>query len=395
MIAHPIPDSASDITVDWMRTALTAGGMPNLPPIRGIALEPAGPGAGIMSTVVRCRLTYADEGGNGPRSVVVKLPSTDRKSARMNRRHSLYRREYIYYSRLASASPIRGAELMYGDFREPDQRFVLVMEDLGEETTVDQVKGITVAETRSAIRAIARLHAHYWNEVDGPSRSGLPDDGDPKMRGLMQMAYLVYLPRAMKNFPHLFPDRTRRLAETFGTRLADYVADVAAGPRTFVHGDFRAANMFFGRRKTEGWDFAVVDWQICGIGSGLYDVACLLCSSLPTEARRQVEDEALREYHEIVCSHGVQGFSFEDCWRLYRQHVLGRLLIMVFVGGGLNLPAERSRHAFETSARRSIAAIEDLEADEFLPARRPRFSRANMFSTLSGGAYRAYRLLRR
>lgn len=394
MIKLQIPESAHDITADWMRMALTAGRAESLPPIREIALEPIGRGAGVMSKVVRCRLAYRD-GGPGPDSVVVKLPSADPKSARMNRRYSLYRREYTYYSRLASASPIRGAEFLYGDFRERDQRFVLVMEDLGDNTTVDQVQGITAAQARSAIRAIAVLHAHYWNKVDNLSQTGFPDDGGSRLRALMQMAYLAYLPRAMKNFPHLFANPMRQLTETLGTRLADFAGEVAAGPRTFVHGDFRASNMFFGPGEAGARDFAVVDWQICGAGSGLYDVACILCTSVSSETRRRVEHEALEEYHDIVCAGGARHFSLEDCWRTYRQNVLGRLLITVFVGGGLNLDNEYTRQMFEVSTRRSMTAIEDLEADEFLPARRPRFSRANIFSSLSAGTYKAYRCIRR
>ncbi len=375
--------------------ALTAGGAPDLPTIQGIALEPIECGAGLMGTLMRCRLAYHDNADAGPKSVVIKLPSTDPKSSRMNRWQSLYRREYGFYSRLANDAPIRTAAMLYGDFQERSQRFVLVLEDLGDMVTADQIHGIAAPQARSAVRAVARLHGHYWNKMERLRRSGCYDSTSTKLRPLMQLAYLAYLPPTLADFGHLFSDRMRRLAETLGPRVADYVGDVAVGPRTFIHGDFRAANMFFGTGASDERDFAVVDWQVCGIGSGIFDVANLLCSSVPTEVRRQIERETLQEYHDIVRSMGTQDFSFEDCWRLYRQNVLGRLPITVFVGGAMNLTQERSRRMFETSARRSMAAIEDLEADEFMPARRPRFSRASMFSTLSGGAYRVYRSFRR
>ena len=68
---------------------------------------------------------------------------------------------------------------------------------------------------------------------------------------------------------------------------------------------------------------------------------------------------------------GAQDFTFEDCWRLYRQSMLGRLIISVFVCGGLNQADHRSRLLVETGVQRILTAIEDLDADEFLPTRRP------------------------
>ena len=378
-----------------MQQALALGGASNLPTIDSIAPESMGDGANVMSELLRCRIFYRYTAPSAPESVIIKLPSTDPKSLRMNRQQSLYRREYGYYSQVSSDAPIRTPTLLYGDYEERSRRFVLVLEDLGGMVQVDQAQGVTAPQARSAIRAAARLHGHYWNNVDRPHLSGFHDYLRPRLRLLLQLAYLAYLPPALENFGHLIPDRMRRLAEMLGPRVADFVSNVSAGPRTFVHGDFRAGNVLFGADAGDGPEFAVVDWQVCGIATGLFDVAYFLGSSVSTEVRRQVEREALLEYHDIVRSMGARNFSFEDCWRLYRQHMLSRLLIIVFIGGGLNLTNQRSRHMFETSIRRSLAAIEDLEADEFLPARRPFFSRANAFSALSTGTYKAYRLLRR
>ena len=39
--------------------------------------------------------------------------------------------------------------------------------------------------------------------------------------------------------------------------------------------------------------------------------------------RRRIEMDALREYHAIVCGMGAQNFTFEGCWRSYRQNMRG------------------------------------------------------------------------
>ena len=165
-------------------------------------------------------------------------------------------------------------------------------------------------------------------------------------------------------------------------------------PKTFTHGDFRADNMFFRLDDDDNDEFAVADWQACGINSGLYDVAYFMGGSVPTEIRRQIEHEALEEYHRIVLDMGAQEFSLADCWQLYRKSMLAILFAAVIAGGGLDFGNERRLGLYEHSARRFLTAIEDLDAAEFLPSRRPMFSRANLFSTVSAGAYRIYKTVK-
>ena len=66
----------------------------------------------------------------------------------------------------------------------------------------------------------------------------------------------------------------RRLAETYGSRIADHIRLVAAGPKTLSHGDFRLDNIFFAADAAD--DIAVIDWQVSGLRSPLYDVAYFL-----------------------------------------------------------------------------------------------------------------------
>ena len=283
----PIPDNAADLTAEWMQSALLAGGAPGSPPITSIAVESIGEGMGLLASLARCHLTYDDSAHEGPDSVVVKLPGPDPMSLEMSRSQMLNRREFTFYSRIAPYAPIRSPALLYGDFDEPSDRFVFVLEDLGAMTTVDQIEGLNAAQTMTAVRSLARLHGHFWNRVDQPLLTGSYDSTHPGLRQRAQLGYLGYLPPALENFGHLFSDQRRRLAETFGSSLVDYIADVAAGPRTFTHGDFRADNMFFGSGDQD--DFAVVDWQVSGVSSGLSDLAYFLGGSVSTELRREIE----------------------------------------------------------------------------------------------------------
>ena len=370
MIEKPvIPHRAAAITADWMQSALLAGGASGSPPIASVTVESIGEGMGLLASLARCHLTYDDAEHEGPDSVVVKLPGPDPKSLEMSKSQQLNRREFTFYSRIAPHAPIRSPVLLYGDFEESSDRFVFVLEDLGAMTSVDQIEGLNAAQTMTAVRSLARLHGHFWNKRDHPALAFCYDSTHPGLRPLAQLGYMGYLPAALDNFGHLFSGPRRRLAESFGSGIVDYIAGVAAGPRTFTHGDFRADNMFFGSGDQD--DFAVVDWQVSGLSSGLSDLAYFLGASVSTELRREIERDAVEEYHAIVHGMGTEDFTFDDCWRLYRQSMLGRLMISVFVCGGLNQADHRSRLLVETGVQRILTAIEDLDADEFLPGGRP------------------------
>ena len=378
-----------------MQRALTAGGNSDVSPITQLTAQPIGEDAGLMGTILRCQLTYDASPSIGPRSVIVKLASSDPRSLRINRRLGLYQREHAFYRRLAPNVPIRSPYLFYGDMDQSGQQFVLVLEDLGNMAMGDQVQGVSTSQALTAIRMMARMHGQFWNRVDRTPVSGFYDHTRPEVRPFAQLVYLAYLPAMLNKFGHLFPAPTRKLAESFGVRLADYVEDFGAGPKTFTHGDLRADNVFFGVDDDGNDDFAAVDWQACGINSGLYDVAYFMGGSVPTEIRRQIEHQALEEYYRIVVDMGAQEFSFADCWQLYRKSMLAILFAAVIAGGGLGFGNERRLRLFEHSARRFLTAIEDLDAAEFLPSRRPTFSRANAFSTVSAGAYWIYKTVKR
>ena len=394
MTGPGIPENADAVTADWMRRALAAGGGPDAP-LDDIVVSDVGAGVGLLAQTLRCRLTCRDNGAAaGPESVIVKLPSLEPKSLRMNRLQSLYKREFDYYRRVAADAPVRSPRLLYGDFEKRGQRFVLVLEDLAHMQPGDHHAGATPEQARRAVRALAKLHGRYWHVGRPPASSpvaGLFDTMNPRLLPLLQVLYLAMLGPALRRFGDCFSDEMRGLAEAYGPLVAAHIGEVAAtAPRTFIHGDYRLDNLFFGA----GDDVAVIDWQVCGLGCGLYDVAYFLGASVTTDVRRRIENDVLREYTDILLGTGVTGFTFDDCRRLYRSHMLGRLLISVFVCGGLDMTDERSRRLAESGLRRTLAAIEDLEAAEFLPARRPLLSRGGLFSAVSRGAYRVSCALR-
>ena len=391
-------DDPATIDADWMQRALAAGGASDYPAIRDVVVEDLGSASNAFGRVLRCHLTTDGDLAADPATVIVKLPPADRRAFRFARWMWMHERECLYYRRLARHAPIRSPALLYGDFDEATHRFVLVLEDLRDLEVPVQVAGVSAGRARLAAREISRLHGHFWGAVDCPTLSGCRDIFGPKIRRFMQIAYLLFLPVVLERFGDSFSPQTRRLAEALGPRITAHFAAVSAGPRTLVHGDYRGENMFFrpevGGGASAGDDFAVVDWQGCGLGPGLYDVAYFLGTNVVPGDRRRIERAALGEYHDIVCRLGARDFTFDDCWRSYRQNMLGVLMPCILACGGLDLGDQRLHDLVKSGLERALAAMEDLDVAEFLP--RGRFlSAGNAFSILSRGAYTAYRLSRR
>ena len=299
--------------------------------------------------------------------------------------------EYVYYRDIAPHTEVRVPSLLYGDLDERSHRFVLVLEDLGGMEAIPQSVGVGVERARRAIRAIAGLQGQFWEAVDEPALAACGAFLTAKQRRIMQTLFLLTLPLAFERFGELFTVDTRRLAEAFGPRLDAHFAAVSRGPKTVVHGDYRGDNVLFG---SEGQgDFAVIDWQGCGIGCGMYDVAFFLATSVSVDDRRSVERDAVGEYHDIVCRMGAEDYSRDDCWQSYRQNMLGTLMPMVLGAGGIDVNDEALRNQTRELLGRTLTAIEDLDAGEFLPAGDRLLSSAGAFSLLSRCCYKAYRCL--
>ena len=387
-----IPKSEDAITTDWMQRALAAGGTCGVPALKDMSVQQIGSRSGFVGMLLRCHLTYRESAPTAPRSVIVKLPSKNAKSRRVSRTLSLYRREYDFYSVLGPNAPISSPALLYGEFDEPSRLFVLVLEDLSHMEFFDRFHIASAEQARTCIRAIARLHGHYWDKHDQPPLSGLYQFNSMKNRVLLHLAYLLSVGPVLKHFGHVFSDETRRLFEAYPARLDSQFLEFSAKPQTFVHGDYHLGNIVFDADNPD--DISVIDWQVCGVSCGMEDIATFMVTGLSSEMRWKIERELLEEYHHIVCSMGAREYAFEDCWQTYRQYILSRLVTLAVAAAVVETGDREAMKAAENYLGRLQTAIGDLQAEDLLPAR-PRFwSVSNVFALSSTLAYKTGKMLR-
>ena len=386
----PLIQSPDAITAEWMQQALAAGGVAECPQVAAVEVDRLSDVTSMLGNLYRCRLSAPGGVPAVPASVIVKFPTSNSLAFRLAKWLSLHRREYVFYRDIAASGHIRVPSLLYGDYALRSHRSVLVMEDLAGMRSISQVDGATEAQTQRAIREIAGFQGQFWEARDDPSLSACGGFLSARESRIMQTIYLLTLPPTLERFGDMFTPATRRQAETFGPRIAAHFSAVSIGPKTIVHGDFRVDNMMFGSENSDV--LTVIDWQGCGIGCGMYDVAFFMSNSVPTDLRRRIERDVVAEYHDIVCRLGAQNYAFDDCWRSYRQNMLGTVMPMVIGCGAIEMNNPHIVNQSRELLGRTLAAVADLDAWDFMPDREPFPSAGWGFSALSRCGYRAYRL---
>jgi aminoglycoside phosphotransferase (APT) family kinase protein len=126
---------------------------------------------------------------------------------------------------------------------------------------------------------------------------------------------------------------------------------------TFIHGDVRLDNMFFGGPEMP---FALVDWQLTRRATPGLDLAWFLNQSLPVELRRAHEEGLLDLYLTELAANGVRDYAREQLWEDYRLSTLWCLVApVVACSGDFDMANERGQALAESLLRRNAAAIDD------------------------------------
>ncbi len=246
-------------------------------------------GRGAFSLVLQAQLAWADRdrASAGPPSVVAKLPVPG-PNGRAAIESGAYQREAIAYRVVLSTDPIGSPRIHVVD--EPgDGTCSLLMEDLSDHRSVDQLAGLTAGDALVVAEALSRFHRR-WADSDRlaplPVRrntiSLLPADGLAAGLTALETSWSDAVDAgAMRQFVALVDARSG---------LADR-ADVA--PQTLCHGDPRADNLVF----DPAGQVVLFDWQQMAVQFGEADLAWLAATSLDVATRRTVEAE-------MVAAHG-------------------------------------------------------------------------------------------
>ena len=97
---------------------------------------------------------------------------------------------------------------------------------------------------------------------------------------------------------------------------------------TLVHGDFWPGNVMISTSSDtkEDYDIRLLDWEMCGLGSGPQDLGQYILSNMDPVVRRECEEQLIKNYYQKLISLGVSDFSWDECWTEYKIGGLERWL---------------------------------------------------------------------
>ena len=362
--AATTPLSADELTSDWLQFAM-ADVLGNQK-IENFSIEVIGVGEGFMGQLARVGLHYSSNTeADVPSTVIAKFSSAQLETREMARDQNLYHREIGFYRDIGDAVGVPVPTCYYSHLLEEPYQFVMLIEDLAPGIPSDQVEGSSKRTSREVIEQIARLHATWcWNSDDlanydwakwvikeMPLEQGLAllekSMEDAKVTGRFD-AY-PEMKRLMPLLPPLFK-----------------LDPAPPFPFTLTHGDLRSDNII--EPTPEGGRFAIIDWQLSGIGDPVNDVVRWLVQSISIEDRRETEQELLKLYHDRLLEYGVRKYSYKKFINDYKTNLIVVLLMFSMSMDSVDQSSERAKALFHQFYARLDAALVDWEIEKPLKA---------------------------
>jgi hypothetical protein len=339
-----------ELTASWLAGVLDCG------PVRALEVVPVGTGQMSQSY----RVSFTADGEEHPRSVVVKLASLDSGSRATGIGLGAYAREVRFYRELAPRIGGPLAECRHAALDERDGWFTLVLEDVGPAHQGDQIAGCDTSQARLAMEVLAELHAPVLGDRELGRADWLNGPSPLNQAVLSQL-----LPAFLERYGGSIAAEHRAVTEQFVARADGWLAEDPE-PRGLVHADYRLDNLLFGEPGAPR-PLTVVDWQTVGWGSPMLDAAYFLGSGLSVADRRAHERELVRVYHDALIARGVEGLTWDHCWREYRRMSFHGV-VMAVAASMLVERTPRGDEMFTTLLARHAQHAIDLDAVELLPA---------------------------
>ena len=360
-----IPEGPEALTSEWLTQALRQTGSITSATVRSFDADVIGEGVGLMGQLAQLRLHYDGSEPGAPRSLIAKFPAAVDENRDVGNQLRFYEREARFYKDIADEVELRTPRCYYGAMDVERDEYVLLLEDLAPARVADQLTGCSGQEAELAVLELAKFHATWWESPRLAEIDWMPYAGDPVNKS-SEEAYQEAWGPLLERFGDRLPKPVLEAADGLRWKAGSLLDQLAEPPRTIMHGDYRADNLFFATPEG-GAPLAVIDWQISSRGRGVYDVAYLMSQSMQLGERRAGEMELLRSYHRTLTENGVRGYEFDQCLHDYRLATLFCLVYPVIAIGRLDPSNERGVALSTAMLERSVAAIVDLNAGELLP----------------------------
>jgi len=313
--------------------------------------ERIGADRGMLGEIYKVTIESSTES----RKVVAKF-SAPRKEALDNaKRGGTHERELRCYDELLSTTPVSIPEIFASWFDEDSSEYLILQEFIEFDQSVDQIDGITVAQSKLVIEEAAAMHAHWWEHSGLAELKWLPRLNDTRRRtNLTTVTRLGW-----NSLTEILDEGGLSYPEVSGDSLAneidDMLCDLSTSESTLIHSDLRADNLLF---NTVGDGVMLVDWQGCSFGPSSFDITYHMIQSLSVDDRRKHESELLDYYVNSLEFFGHQ-ITIDEVYKLYRSSILYSLSIACAVPLINDVEGPRVKELAFSMASRTLAALED------------------------------------
>ncbi len=360
-----LPSSVRDIDAGWLTAALRGGGALTTGRVSRCEVTVIGEGQGFIGELARVSAEY-EPASTGPATLIAKLPTQDPEIRPLAMQARLYEYEASFYRDLAAKVPVRTAQVYFNGMDVAGGSYALLLEDLAGWRIGDQVAECSRADALLAIEHLADLHALFWGKPELDEVPWLVRPDDPTRAAMLSALYpWLWAPFIGRADGRLSP-RAVAIGAGLGPHLPRLAGLLSREPRTLLHGDFRLDNMFFG--PAAGADeFALIDWQTCGRGRAMSDVAYFLMGSLAPEQRRAWEGGLLAAYRSRLAERGIGLQSAEEYARDIRAAALSQFGLLVLLLSGADFDAgDRPAALAKVTLERLNAFVEDHNFEDLL-----------------------------
>jgi Ecdysteroid kinase-like family len=286
---QPTPRDLSEISAGWLAEVLGV-------PVDAVVVQQIAVGTGFMGQLGRATLSSPDPAC--PRSVIVKLPTSDPGGQFIGQTMRVWEREHCFYRDVAPLMNIR-VPVALANVADPP---CLVLEDLAPLVQGDHVAGADLQQARGAIDVLARHHARWFEHPLLESLDWMPGLDDPSVATIAP-TFAIGWPLFLERFGNELPARCLRWCEQFADGMEEWITTHFDDPVTMTHGDFRLDNLFFADDGSA--DVAVIDWQMSMRAPGQADLVYFCANNLTVDMRRAHEGELIERYVARLHADGV------------------------------------------------------------------------------------------
>ena len=348
--------SESDITPQWVEGVMRgSGNLEDGVTVTAVSTERIGEGVGILSILQRVIPTYSGA-TKAPKSIVVKYPTDDPVQRGTADALVFYIRELTFYRDCAQSAPFKTAKCYGQAIESENTNFTIAMEDIGHYRPLNQLEGLSIADAKIMLKKLADFHAMWWNS---PKLVGMqnifPPILNPTYEMVLPMLWTQGWPNVEKYAGHLLPDSVRGIGDIWAAKVP-WMLDNLMAPLTLMHGDYRADNMMF-----DGDEPVLIDFQIVGTGSGMYDVGYFISQSISTDVRRGHDQELLNTYLDRLEFHGIT-IDRDEMWRQYLVAICFCVTYGVTTFGGFAEQNERGQQLLQDMLLRALYCVADNDA---------------------------------